>query len=88
MASNVGHGVGEQHQNDAKFAGVARKPLEAALRIAAGEDAELDVIDAERGGVADGGANAVAFEGEIADGGADRRAARDLLDASGDGVGG
>ena len=53
----------------------------------AGEDAELDVIDAERGGLAYGGANAVAFERQIADGGADRRAAGDLLDASGDDVG-
>ena len=83
----VGHGVGEQDENDAKLAGVARQLLEAAFRIGAGEDAELDVIDAERGGLAYGGANAVAFERQIADGGADRRAAGDLLDASGDDVG-
>jgi len=44
----VGHGVGEQHENDAQLAGVARQPLEAALRIPAGEDAELDVVDAGR----------------------------------------
>ena len=55
-----GHGVGEQDENDAKLAGVARQPLEPAFRIGAGEDAELDVIDAERGGLAYGGANAVA----------------------------
>ena len=34
-----GQGVGEQDENEAQFAGVARKPLEAAFRIAAGEDA-------------------------------------------------
>ena len=84
----LGQGIGEQDEDEAEFAGVARKPLEAAFRIAAREDAELDVIDAERGGRAHGGANAVTFEREIADGGADRRAARDMPDASGDGVGG
>ena len=83
-----GEGIGEQHQDEAEFPRVAREPLEAALGIAAGEDAELHVIDAERGGIAYGGADAVAVEGEIADGGADRRAARDLPDASGNAFGG
>ncbi len=86
-ASNSGMASANRTRMRRSLPASSRKPLEAAFRIAAREEAELDVIDAERGGRPHGGANAVTFERQIADGGADRRAAGDMPDASGDGVG-
>ena len=76
-ASKAGSAVGEQHEDEAHAARHGAKRFEAGLRVAAGKQPELDIVDTASRALEHRVADRFGLHRQIADGGADRHAAGD-----------
>ena len=78
-ASKAGQCVGEQHEDEAHAERDGTKRFEAGLRISAGKQPELDVVDTAGRALDDRAADRFGLHRQIADRGADRHASGDQV---------